>query len=107
MSGAGAGAGALDTRIDSTLVGGYFGKREGLWQEPIYRNVMGLLKEFGDAELAAMMAPRALALNTADNLSSRALQSLGRDVKKVPRQEVLHSKPLSMSMRNFTERSRC
>ncbi|QXD23164.1 dienelactone hydrolase family protein [Opitutia bacterium ISCC 51] len=51
-------SGALDTRIDSTLVGGYFGKREGLWQEPIYRNVMGLLKEFGDAELAAMMAPR-------------------------------------------------
>ena len=55
-------SGALDTRIDSTLVSGYFGKRESLWQEPIYRNVMGLLKEFGDAELAAMMAPRALVI---------------------------------------------
>lgn len=52
--------GALDKRIDSTLVSGYFSKRERLWEEPIYRNVMGLLKEFGDAELAAMTAPRHL-----------------------------------------------
>jgi dienelactone hydrolase len=51
---------ALDPRIQSTVVSGYFGPREGLWQEPIYRNVWGLLREFGDAELADLVAPRAL-----------------------------------------------
>ncbi|MCS6852115.1 MAG: hypothetical protein NZ700_13215 [Gemmataceae bacterium] len=52
-------AGALDDRIDTTLVSGYFGPRETIWQEPIYRNVFGLLTEFGDAELAAYCWPHA------------------------------------------------
>ncbi len=51
---------ALDTRIDVTLVSGYFGKRENLWEEPIYRNLFGLLHEFGDAEIAGLIAPRSL-----------------------------------------------
>lgn len=51
---------ALDTRIDAALVSGYFESRQGLWQEPIYRNVFALLDEFGDAELASMIAPRPL-----------------------------------------------
>jgi dienelactone hydrolase len=51
---------ALDTRISSTLVSGYFDAREQLWQQPIYRNVFGLLKYFGDAELAVMAWPRQL-----------------------------------------------
>ena len=49
---------ALDTRISSTLVSGYFNARENLWREPIYRNVFGLLKTFGDAEIAVMAWPR-------------------------------------------------
>lgn len=53
-------AAALDDRIQTTLVSGYFGPREDLWQEPIYRNVWGLLKEFGDAEIASLIAPRGL-----------------------------------------------
>lgn len=53
---------ALDKRIQSTLVSGYFRQREGVWTEPIYRNVWGLLTEFGDAELAGMIAPRALTI---------------------------------------------
>jgi dienelactone hydrolase len=53
-------AAALDPRIDTAFVSGYFGPREGLWQEPIYRNVFALLDEFGDAELASMVAPREL-----------------------------------------------
>lgn len=53
-------AGALDPRIDVTGVSGYFGPREDLWKEPIYRNVFGLLHEFGDAEIASLIAPRAL-----------------------------------------------
>ena len=44
----------------ATLVSGYFKSRQGTWQEPIYRNVFGLLRRFGDAEIAALMAPRGL-----------------------------------------------
>jgi dienelactone hydrolase len=53
-------AGAVDSRIDATCVSGYFGPREGIWKHPIDRNVFGLLERFGDAELAAMVAPRQL-----------------------------------------------
>jgi dienelactone hydrolase len=51
---------AADTRIDSALVSGYFDSRQNVWSEPIYRNVWGLLQEFGDAELASLIAPRGL-----------------------------------------------
>ena len=53
-------AAAVDTRIDAALVSGYFDSRQHVWSEPIYRNVWGLLREFGDAELATLIAPRAL-----------------------------------------------
>jgi dienelactone hydrolase len=53
-------AGALDPRIDAVCVSGYFDDRRDLWQEPVDRNAFGLLREFGDAELASMIAPRAL-----------------------------------------------
>eukprot|EP00913_Durusdinium_trenchii_P008866 g8332.t1 len=55
-------AAALDPRISATLVSGYFQPREQMWQEPIYRNVWAQLTEFGDAELASMVAPRTLAI---------------------------------------------
>ncbi len=45
---------ALDYRIRAALISGCFGPREGVWEEPIYRNVWGLLRDFGDAELASM-----------------------------------------------------
>lgn len=51
---------AADTRIDAVAVSGYFQTREEVWREPIYRNVWALLQEFGDAELAGLVAPRAL-----------------------------------------------
>ncbi len=51
---------ALDSRIQATCVSGYFQSRRQLWTEPIYRDVWGLLEEFGDAEIAGMIAPRAL-----------------------------------------------
>jgi len=53
---------ALDARIEATLVSGYFRSRRGVWEEPIYRNVWGLLKGFGDAELARLVAPRGLVI---------------------------------------------
>jgi len=58
-------AGALDRRIDAVCVSGYFDDRRNLWQEPVDRNVFGLLREFGDAELASMIAPRALIIEAA------------------------------------------
>lgn len=53
-------AAAADKRIDAALVSGYFQSRQQVWDEPIYRNVWGLLAEFGDAEIASLIAPRAL-----------------------------------------------
>lgn len=53
---------ALDTRVHATLVSGYFESRQKLWQEPVYRNLFGLLREFGDAEIATLIAPRALVI---------------------------------------------
>jgi dienelactone hydrolase len=53
-------AAALDERVAATLVSGYFDSREALWAEPVYRNLFGLLREFGDAEIAMLIAPRAL-----------------------------------------------
>jgi dienelactone hydrolase len=51
---------ALDLRIQAVLVSGYYDARQRLWEEPIYRNVFGLLREFGDAEIASLVAPRGL-----------------------------------------------
>ncbi|MGI9457854.1 MAG: dienelactone hydrolase family protein [Aeoliella sp.] len=51
-------AAAVDVRIDAACVSGAFGDLENLWQQPIDRMLFGLLKEFGDAELASMLAPR-------------------------------------------------
>jgi dienelactone hydrolase len=51
---------ALDSRIDATAVSGYFQERENAWKEPIYRDVWGLVREFGDAEIASLSAPREL-----------------------------------------------
>ncbi|MCX6906946.1 MAG: dienelactone hydrolase family protein [Verrucomicrobia bacterium] len=57
-------AAAADTRIHAAAVSGYFQPREQLWREPIYRNVFALLDEFGDAEIASLIAPRALVVGT-------------------------------------------
>ncbi len=53
-------AAAVDERFDACLVSGYFQQREELWREPIERNVWSLLSEFGDADIASLIAPRRL-----------------------------------------------
>jgi dienelactone hydrolase len=58
-------ASALDERLRATCVSGYFDTRQDLWQEPIDRNVFGLLESFGDAELASLVAPRSLVVEAA------------------------------------------
>jgi len=55
-------AAALDTRIDGACVSGYFAPRERVWDEPAARTVFRLLKEFGDAEIASLVAPRPLVI---------------------------------------------
>ncbi|MGK2860773.1 MAG: dienelactone hydrolase family protein, partial [Chitinophagaceae bacterium] len=55
-------AAAVDKRIDAVLVSGYFNSRQQVWNEPIYRNVWGLLTEFGDAEITTLIAPRPIVI---------------------------------------------
>lgn len=59
-------AAAVDERIDAAVVSGYFGPREMLCTEPLYRSVWALLTEFGDAEIASLIAPRALTIEAVD-----------------------------------------
>ena len=56
---------AVDTRISAALVSGYFQPREQVWSEPIYRDVWSLVREFGDAEIASLIAPRTLVVEAA------------------------------------------
>jgi dienelactone hydrolase len=58
-------AGALDPRIGAVGVSGYFADRRDVWREPIDHNIFGLLDQFGDAELASMIAPRPLIIEAA------------------------------------------
>ena len=58
-------AAAVDTRIDAACVSGYFDSRQNIWQEPIDRNIFGLLEQFGDAEVATLIAPRSLIIDAA------------------------------------------
>ncbi len=54
---------AVSNQVAAVCVSGHFQARENIWQEPIHRNVHGLLTRFGDAELAAMIAPRAVVID--------------------------------------------
>ena len=56
---------ALDTRIDAAMVSGYFDSRQEMWSEPVSRNVHAFLDQFGDAELASLVAPRHLVIEAA------------------------------------------
>lgn len=56
-------AGALDSRVDSTSVSGFFGPTAESWREPIYRNVWGIHREFGVAEIKTLYGARDVLLN--------------------------------------------
>jgi len=58
-------AAAIDTRFDAALVSGFFESFEEAWREPADRSVFGLLREFGGAEIASMVAPRSLVIEAA------------------------------------------
>ncbi|MCS7237046.1 MAG: hypothetical protein NZ899_02100 [Thermoguttaceae bacterium] len=44
-------------KINAVLVGGFFGPRELMWQEPADRNIFSFVKTFGCAELVALSQP--------------------------------------------------
>jgi dienelactone hydrolase len=56
---------ALDSRIRTACVSGYFADRRSLWQEPVDRNVFSLLTQFGDAETASLIHPNHLIVEAA------------------------------------------
>lgn len=94
-------AAALDTRIHRTFVSGYFTSRQNLWQEPIDRNVFGLLEQFGDAEIASLIAPRKLIIDASNgpelDLKSENRGAPGRLLspnRDVARKEVERTKEL-------------
>ena len=61
-------AAAVDRRIAAAVVADYFQVRDHCWQEPVDRRLPRQLLEFGDAELAALIAPRPLfILNSPDS----------------------------------------
>jgi len=70
-------AGALDERIDAVCVSGYFESRQEVWREPIERNAFGLLEQFGDAELASLIAPRALIVEGAKGVERVVAEGTG------------------------------
>ena len=53
-------AGAVDERFAAVASLDYFRQRENCWEEPVDRVLYGQLNEFGDAEVAALIAPRPL-----------------------------------------------
>jgi len=79
-------AGALDSRINSVLTSGYFNNRQRIWAEPIYRNVFGLLEQFGDAEIASLIGTRALVVEHAPiiNISGPPKPEPGRRAGAAP-----------------------
>ena len=54
---------ALDTRLKAALVANYFDRRERAFEEPEDRILWKHLQHFGDAEIAAAIAPRALVID--------------------------------------------
>ena len=57
-------AAAIDPRIQAVGVSGYFGSKQRLWSEPIDRTAFGWLNTFGDAELATLVAPRTVIIES-------------------------------------------
>lgn len=86
-------AAAADTRIRGALVSGYFGPRQAVWSEPIYRNVWSLLREFGDAEIVSLILPRSLVIEYSEcpqvvdqkgELKTPTLEQVRAEVDRLP-----------------------
>ena len=56
-------AAALDTRLQAALIAHYFDRRDRAYEEPEDRILWKHLERFGDAEIAGMIAPRAVVVD--------------------------------------------
>jgi dienelactone hydrolase len=98
-------SGAIDRRIECVCVSGYFDSRQQIWQEPIDRNVFSLLDEFGDAELASMIAPRKLIVEVARGPEAKFAGGIGAPGRLVApelenvRREVERAKTLANGLK--------
>ncbi len=59
-------SGACETGIDAVFVSGFFSGLEEPWKEPIDRNVFGMARDFGHAEIANLIFPRTLLIEHTD-----------------------------------------
>jgi dienelactone hydrolase len=73
-------AAAVDPALAASGVADDFGPRDEMWREPVDRMLPGLLLAFGDAEIAALVAPRRLVLAFGD---SPKAQSAGPEVERL------------------------
>ena len=75
---------ALDTRISAVTVTDYFDCRNRCWAEPVDRRLRDQLLLFGDAELAAMIAPRPLTIQASPKFLADAT-AFDAEVKRATR----------------------
>lgn len=61
-------AAVLDERIRQVEAQDFSVESPALWQQPLYRNVFGLLRDFGDAEFSSLLGARAVKLPAAEAL---------------------------------------
>ncbi len=57
-------AAALEDKIQAVLLSGYYNKRTDIWKQYIEHQFFGFLCEFGDAEIASLIAPQPLIIES-------------------------------------------
>jgi dienelactone hydrolase len=75
---------AADRRVRTVVVMDYFGSRERCWEEPVDRRLPGQLLEFGDAEVAALVAPRSLGIVSRPYAGAET-RAIGREIHRAER----------------------
>lgn len=98
-------AAALDERIQSVLISGAFGPRESLWQEPADHNIFGLLREFGDAEIASLIWPRQIVIEqgTEPDYGYRRREDTGQLEQNTAEHGALPGKPGRLARPSLAE----
>jgi cephalosporin-C deacetylase-like acetyl esterase len=72
-------AGALSPRVAATLVAGAFDIRTNVWTLPLDHHQWGILRYFGDAEVASLLAPRRLTIETPSGCTDIAVASSSQE----------------------------
>lgn len=67
---------AISSDVHAVSVSGDFRPRRATWEQPIDRNMWGLLEEFGDAEVASLVAPRPIIVCDDDKAVVSTAESL-------------------------------